>query len=64
MIRTKWVKVNGHTFKKEAAVLYDIKKEQMEVGIITNIFVVNCAKIMFKINCFYISKYENHYVLI
>lgn len=59
-LRTKWVKVDGQLFKKDAAVLYKVHDERMEAGIITNIFIIG-KNIIFKVKCFILSHYDRHF---
>ena len=60
IFRTKWVKVDGTTYKRNAATILT-KDEDFEALIISKIFVVNKTKIYFYGNCYKLDPYHRHY---
>lgn len=62
-VRGNWVKVNGSIFKPGAAVIHNTGSEDrdMEIAIITNVYIINSSTIIFKTKSQLITDYKKHY---
>jgi len=60
IFRTKWAKVDGTLYKRNATVIVS-KDEDIEVLIISKILIVNRTKIYFYGNCYKFDLYHRHY---
>lgn len=54
------MKRDGQMFKRDAAVVYKIG-DDIEILIITNIYIINGSTLIFKGKCFELSRYNKHF---
>ena len=59
--RTKWVKIEGHVYKQNAAVLYKLEEDTMEVLVISTVYVINRTKVFLKGKCYDLTTYNRHF---
>ena len=59
--RTKWVKIEGHVYKQNAAVLYKLEEDTMEVLVISTVYVINGTNVFFKGKCYDLTTYNRHF---
>ena len=60
LYRTKWVKIDGSAFRREAGFVYGMKDDMPQVGQISNIFIINEREVLFKAQMF-TTTYDSHF---
>ena len=55
------MKIEGHIYKRNAAVLFRIEEDVMEVLVISSIYIINRTKVFFKGKCYDLNNYNRHF---
>ena len=58
--RTPWVKTNGHEYKKDAGLIYEVQHDLPIMGKIEDIYIVNGSKVLFNIKS-HLTQYQPHF---
>ena len=56
------MKINGHIYIRNAAVLFKIEEDVMEVLVISSIYIINRTKVFFKGKYYDLNNYNRHFV--
>ena len=55
------MKIEGHIYKRNAAVVFRIEEDVMEVLVISSIYIINRTKVFFKGKCYDLNNYNRHF---